>query len=173
MASQIPCSTMTAQAPWSALEVSPIFQSCTCLQGTGGIGTARDTGEVMLGSLCHQSSHDTHYHLVIDHQTCQHSSTPHICTLSPRPVYRSHTWTKPDPLCLPLCFPYLRRSWFSTAPAIPCFLQESKGLLPQAKPLDLISLCITSWFSPPSPLINTLVWPLTYVSWQYMYKKRL
>ncbi len=79
MASQIPCSTMTARAPWSALEVSPIFQSCTCLQGTGGIGTARDTGEVMLGSLCHQSSHDTHLFTIssiLITRTCQHSSTP-------------------------------------------------------------------------------------------------
>ncbi len=89
-----------------------------------------------------------------------------LSTLSPRPVYRSHTWTEPDLGLLTCVFPYLRRSSFSTAPRIPA-RDQLQSL--QAIAIWILSPCasLTSHHhlvTPQSISINTLVLPLTSVS---------
>ncbi len=107
-------------------------------------------------------------------RTCCTSSNTSISAHSQHSLLIRSTVHIPEPSqthCTYLCvfptleFLFLHRS--SRSPCVSC--KYSKGLLPLAKPsgswlIVYHSPLITSWLSPLSPSINTLVWPLTSVS---------
>ncbi len=108
----------------------------------------------------HSQDHN-HLHLIKPVYICS------LSTLPPCPVYRSHTWSKPDPLYLPVCFPYLRRSCFSTPPILhrsscSTYLLLERNVVFMAQPsgsclIVHYSPLVTSCLSPLSLSINTLV----------------